>query len=158
MFVYNPQGNESVTTQRIAEIDLKAFDDLLSTDKSSHKKKILSFIVLTTDACPSCLNNVSEYAQLIKQNEYFFEPVLIFVDEEKPLVERFVQTRGLDIPLKLLSSDVADPIFSEAKQNLIFVDRESNKAIYNFVIPNAVTSIEHKSSTIEESISKWIAK
>src|SRR5690554_4660840 len=62
----------------------KGFIDLspLSEVLPSTSDKILPLIILTTNICLSCLNNVVEYQNLINQNNHFFSPLIVFINEE----------------------------------------------------------------------------
>ncbi|NBC02318.1 MAG: hypothetical protein GVY20_01295 [Bacteroidetes bacterium] len=79
---------------RVEELDMK---------EESNEPKILPLMVVTTKVCPPCVNNMDDYANLLKNDPLFFEPTLLFVDEDERQVERFLLTSAIDIPFEILA-------------------------------------------------------
>lgn len=117
--------------------------------------KIHPVIILTTSACYLCLNNVSEFSDLLKNDSTFADPVLVFLDENDRDVDKFIKLTELDIPYKNISASKFNVHFNNEKQNLIFVDKLEKLIFYNFPIPNAIMLPESKVRIIEQAKEIW---
>lgn len=122
------------------------------TGKASFRK-IHPVIILTTEACYLCLNNVAEFSDLLKNDSSFAELILLFVDEDDTEIDKFIRLTELDIPFATISK-IDDHIINE-KQNLIFIDKPKKQIFYNYPIPNAIMLPENKVQIINQAKSIW---
>ncbi|MCG2588203.1 hypothetical protein [Rhodohalobacter sulfatireducens] len=139
-------------------VDLQFLGDRMEElvmKQKSNEPKILPLMVVTTKICPPCVNNMDDYANLLKNDPLFFEPTLVFVDVEKTAAERFVATTDLDITFKLIRSEDAVSLFLEAEQNLMFVDPTEQVVFHDIVIPNGVTQLAYKEGELHETVELW---
>lgn len=139
-------------------VNLDTFEEHIANLKlpvNTDEMNILPFFALNVKVCPPCVNNVVEYAELLKENDLFFEPILVFADEEASVVERFVATTGLNMSFEILQSEDGGSPFHEAAQNLIFVDIYEHTAFYSIDIPNVTTPLTYKKDELHEVAMKW---
>lgn len=118
-------------------------------------ERILPLIVLKAEACAPCIDNVAEYSALMEESDLFFKPTVIFLDEEKYKVERFLLTSKLDLPFVILDSEKADSLFLASRQNLIFIDPVQSNIFYQKEIPNALTHFDYKDNLLANVSEIW---
>lgn len=130
-------------------IDLSHFQNYIDTIDSD--KQILSFAILSTNVCPTCITNLIELDEIISSNEEVISrPILIFIDEEEKKVDRLVNVTDLNLDYLIVPSENTDPFFNSKSQYLVFIDRNTQKLIYEIVIPSSYNSINRKENTINE--------
>jgi hypothetical protein len=139
-------------------VDLQIFGERitrLTEGNPSNQPVILPIMLLTTKACTPCINNVTDYAQLLKVDPLFFDLTLIFADEEKSAAERFVVTSNLDISFEVIDTREAGYFFRNSNQNLIFVDMETKTVFYNIAVPNGETPLPYKEEELKNISGIW---
>jgi hypothetical protein len=139
-------------------VNLNAFEEHianLNLPVNPDETNILPFFALNVKVCPPCVNNVVEYAEMLKESDLFFEPILVFADEEDSVVERFMATTGLDMPFEILQSEGGNSPFQESVQNLLFVDIHEHSVFYSVEIPNVTTPLTYKKEELHEVSMKW---
>jgi hypothetical protein len=127
----------------------------LNLPVNTDETNILPFLALNVKVCPPCVNNVVEYAELLKESDQFFEPILVFADKEDSVVKRFMATNGLDMPYEILRSEDGNSPFHESVQNLLFVDIHEQTAFYSIDIPNVTTPLTYKKDELHEVAMNW---
>ncbi len=118
--------------------------------KANNKSKITPLVILSTKDCFFCINNISEFNDLIKKQEEFDRLIAVFVDEESQEVKNFVEVTELDISFRVANSENLHPIFKSTEKRIIFIDKVTQKVIFYHNIPNSLTSLEHKQELIKD--------
>jgi hypothetical protein len=160
---YNKQSEASVELPDpiiplSVSVDLKFLDyrlEELSTSQYANESKILPLMVVTTEICPPCVNNIDDYAELLTDHPRFFEPTLVFVDEEEPRVERFLLASAIEIPFEVLVKEETEPLFIESKQHIVFVNLDRQTVFHKANIPNVTTSLDYKNELLDDVSTMW---
>ncbi|MDR9417751.1 hypothetical protein [Gracilimonas sp.] len=145
-------GNNFTTSISIVNSDIEKLFEKIDPDSSG---KINPVIILTIEACYLCLNNVTEFSDLLRKDSTFTDPILLFIDENDNEVNKFIRLTELNIPYKNLPSSKINNLFSNLEQNLIFVDKFEKLVFYNFPIPNSIMLPESKLRIIEQAKETW---
>lgn len=148
------QGKE-ISYATHVNIDDSDFKHIFGEIENTPNNKIHPVIILTTEACYLCLNNVLEFSDLLKSDSTFADPIIVFLKENDREVEKFIKLTELDIPYKIVSTSTFNDYFNNEKQNLIFVDKLKKMVFYNFPIPNAIMLPESKIRIIEQAKETW---
>lgn len=117
----------------------------------------LFFLELTV--CLSCLNNLADFKDLFEVHTEFNNALLVFLNEDKSRVERFIQTRQLDFEYVITDSTSVDSrLRQKPLQKLLFLDQERQEIFFNEPIPNVTTTIESKIHLLERVDSLWATR
>ena len=139
-----------------APVDVGPFQDRVNNliVENPDQAKILPIIIATTKTCPPCSDNIVEYADLIRQHHLFFEPTLMFVDEQADLVERFLLVNDLQLP-HIITKPGENESINGLFDHLIFIDLNEEKAFYNLEIPTITISLARKEGQLREVAAIW---
>lgn len=143
--------------KEIGEINIPLYlHDILFIETSSKNQTIQPLILLEPTACLSCLNNLSDYRELLQERPGFNDIVLLFMNHEKNTIERFMLTTNLSLSYAIVdSARIPLSLRTGTVQNLLFWNTENERVFYNEPIPNVTTSLESKKNLITLVDSLW---
>ncbi|GEM_PF-6655837 len=118
------------------------------------QERILPFMLITSKTCPPCSDNIVEYSELLNDHDLFFEPTLVFVDEESVNVDRFLYVNDLQVPHVMLDSEYAESLYAFAEK-IIFIDLNKEDVFYTMEIPTVTVSISYKELKLNEVAMIW---
>ncbi|MEO9887085.1 MAG: hypothetical protein ABJG33_15725 [Balneola sp.] len=119
----------------------KVNGDNLNFEFNKKDSLIYSVAVLNTKVCPSCVSNTLEFIREAQKRKEFNENFkIIFINEPKKDVDRFVQLTDMDYPVLLMELEDIDPFFYDKKQTFIFLN-SSSEVFYYFTIPVSHSSL-----------------
>ena len=102
---------------------------------------IAAIAILNTKVCPSCVSNTLEFFKEADKKEEFRKNFkIVFIDEPKEEVDRFVHITGMNHPVSLVRSEDIDQFFHDKKQTLLFLT-SSSEVFHYFTIPVAHSDI-----------------
>jgi len=140
----------------IISADLSFLFDDDSALNQDNDNAILPVMFLTTNSCSFCVNNIVDFADLIRKNDHFQNLLFLFDNENESTINRFMTTSAIEFPYKVIDSS-NEPYFNQftEKQHLIFVDKSSMKGFHYIYVSNRIMPMDAKEQMIEQVASIW---
>ena len=144
---------ESYSTNNFSEkLPIEVDSEFLDLQEQEKDSLITVVAILNTKVCPSCVTNAIEFINEASQKKEFTDKHnILFIDEEKEKVDRFVEVTRLNHPIKVLSSSQLDPFYHDKSKVFIFLNSES-EVFHYFPIPVAHASLEAINNEIDNVI------
>ena len=141
----------------IGEVSISLQSDTFTLPgTATNDNNIQPLFFLEPTVCLSCLNNLTDFKDLFEEHPVFNSALLVFMNEDKSRVERFIHTSQLDFEYVITdSSSVDSKLRQRPLQKLLFLDPERQEIFFNEPIPNATTTIESKIHLLERVDSLW---
>ncbi|MEM8962647.1 MAG: hypothetical protein AAGD38_14270 [Acidobacteriota bacterium] len=121
--------------------------------------RVLALFILHAKVCPPCLDEVSEYVELLEMEswtgETTFQSVALVIDDDDARAERFVMTTPLPLavghgPPESLGA-LRDHLGERQRfQQLVFIDLDRGVLFYRTWMRNILTPAELKQSVLDE--------
>lgn len=149
--------NSDMNSETIkVSIDIRKFDDRITTltKVNQGKEKILPFIFITSKTCPPCSDNIVEYSELLNDHDLYFEPTLVFVDEESFKVERFLYVNDMHIPYVTIDSKYAVQLDVNTEK-ILFIDLNEEDVFFIVEIPTVTVSMSSKKQKLNDIAMIW---
>ncbi|MCH2449983.1 MAG: hypothetical protein MK198_07530 [Gracilimonas sp.] len=120
------------------------------------QKKIQPIILLRPTACATCLNNLEDFKNLLKEREEFNDGVILFMNYERNAINHFMITTELDFSYEIIDSlQIHRSLRAPVVQNILFLNPENERVFYNEPIPNFTTTLESKRALLTQVDSLW---
>lgn len=150
--------NSDMNSETIkVSIDIRKFDDRITTltKENQGQEKIIPFIFITSKTCPPCSDNIVEYSELLNDHNLYFQPTLVFVDEESFNVDRFLYVNDLQIPYVTLDSEYAEQLYVYAEK-IVFIDLNEEDVFFTLEIPTVTVSMSSKKQKLNDIAMTWV--
>lgn len=123
-----------------------------------HGSPVLAVLVLHSQACTACLNEVDEYLALIRGLESSgVRPVGLVFERDPRRARHFLKVSGLPIPVGHGYSELLARLLGEfdgqpALQQIAFIRVADQTLFYRILLPNSPTERDYKQSLLERML------
>ena len=119
---------------------------------------VLAVLVLHSQACTACLNEVDEYLELIRGLAFNgVRPVGVLFERDPRRARHFLKVSGLPIPMGYGYSEPLAQLLGKfdgqpALQQIAFIRVADQTLFYRILIPNSPTERDFKQSVLERML------